>query len=159
MSKPVTHQKSSAASRSRRANGVPRYAWTSMQTSWEPREKKARSAWIAAADARKAVQASIAAAFGRYLDGSGPELPVTERMTAQSLILPLFHDLAESDQDRIIDGRGVGTTPIPAIPLPPGPHTVVLRNAELDASRTLPVVIKPGKPTLLRVDLRRAEQP
>jgi hypothetical protein len=72
MSKPVTHQKSSAASRNRRANGVPRYAWTSMQTSWEPREKKARSAWIAAADARKAVQASIAAAFGRYLDGSGP---------------------------------------------------------------------------------------
>jgi dTDP-4-amino-4,6-dideoxygalactose transaminase len=38
-----------------------------------------------------------------YLDGSGPELPVTERMTAQSLILPLFHDLAESDQDRIIE--------------------------------------------------------
>jgi len=38
-----------------------------------------------------------------YLDGSGPDLPVTERMTAQSLILPLFHDLAESDQDRIIE--------------------------------------------------------
>lgn len=59
--------------------------------------------------------------------------------------------------DVTVDGRGAGTTPIPAIPLPPGPHTVVLRNAELGASRTLPVVIKPGKPTLLRVDLRRAE--
>ena len=59
--------------------------------------------------------------------------------------------------DVSVDGRSAGTTPIPAISLPPGPHAVVLRNAELGAARTLPVVIRPGKPTLLRVDLRRTE--
>lgn len=30
-------------------------------------------------------------------------LPVTERLTADSLILPLFHDLSESDQNRVVD--------------------------------------------------------
>ena len=30
-------------------------------------------------------------------------LPVTERLTTGSLILPLFHDLAQADQDRVID--------------------------------------------------------
>ncbi len=33
---------------------------------------------------------------------SGP-LPVTERLSNDSLILPLFHDLSESDQDRVVD--------------------------------------------------------
>jgi len=32
----------------------------------------------------------------------GAELPVTERMTAASLILPLFHELTEAQQDRVI---------------------------------------------------------
>jgi perosamine synthetase len=31
------------------------------------------------------------------------ELPETERLTNQSLILPLFHDLAEADQDRVVE--------------------------------------------------------
>ena len=31
------------------------------------------------------------------------ELPVTERLTDSTLILPLFHQLTESDQDRVID--------------------------------------------------------
>ena len=36
--------------------------------------------------------------------GSGPfDLPVTEHLTAQSLILPLFHDLTNDDQDRVVD--------------------------------------------------------
>jgi dTDP-4-amino-4,6-dideoxygalactose transaminase len=30
-------------------------------------------------------------------------LPVTERMTARTLILPLYHQLSEADQDRVID--------------------------------------------------------
>ena len=30
------------------------------------------------------------------------DLPVTEQLTEQSLILPLFHDLTESDQDRVV---------------------------------------------------------
>jgi perosamine synthetase len=32
----------------------------------------------------------------------GP-LPVTERLTASSLILPLFHDLADEDQERVVE--------------------------------------------------------
>jgi perosamine synthetase len=30
-------------------------------------------------------------------------LPVTERMTADSLILPLFHGLSRAEQDLIVD--------------------------------------------------------
>jgi hypothetical protein len=47
----------------------------------EPREKKARSAWIAAMNARRAVQAHIAEAFGRYVDGTGPG-PTDEQLLA-----------------------------------------------------------------------------
>ena len=32
----------------------------------------------------------------------GADLPVTERMTAASLILPLFHELTEDEQDRVV---------------------------------------------------------
>ena len=36
--------------------------------------------------------------------GSSPvDLPVTERITDRTLILPLYHELAEADQDRVID--------------------------------------------------------
>ena len=38
-----------------------------------------------------------------YADVDSVPLPVTERLTHDSLILPLYHDLAESDQDRVID--------------------------------------------------------
>jgi serine/threonine-protein kinase len=61
--------------------------------------------------------------------------------------------------DVSVDGRGAGTTPIAPVTLPPGPHTVVLRNAELGAARTVQVIIKPGQQTLLRIDLRRTESP
>lgn len=37
----------------------------------EPREKKARDAWIAAMRVRKAMQARIVEAFGKHVDGSG----------------------------------------------------------------------------------------
>lgn len=59
--------------------------------------------------------------------------------------------------DVSVDGKPMGTTPIAPIQLPPGPHSVALRNAELGASRSFSVVIKPGQPTLLRIDLRRTE--
>lgn len=59
--------------------------------------------------------------------------------------------------DVSVDGRSVGTTPLAPISLPPGPHSVVLRNGELGASRSLSVTVKPGKPAQLRVDLRRSE--
>jgi perosamine synthetase len=38
-----------------------------------------------------------------YADLPRVELPVTERLTADSLILPLFHQMTEVDQDRVVD--------------------------------------------------------
>lgn len=72
MSKPVTHKKGIAAWRNSRSIRAARYARSSARTWREPREKKARGAWIAAMRVRKAMQARIAEAFGRYVDGSGP---------------------------------------------------------------------------------------
>ena len=34
--------------------------------------------------------------------GDSP-LPVTERLTDHTLILPLFHQMTDSDQDRVVD--------------------------------------------------------
>ncbi len=38
-----------------------------------------------------------------YADVAGRGLPVTERLTRTSVILPLFHEMAESDQDRVVE--------------------------------------------------------
>ena len=38
-----------------------------------------------------------------YAGVDSVSLPVTERLTRNSLILPLYHDLSEADQDRVID--------------------------------------------------------
>jgi perosamine synthetase len=38
-----------------------------------------------------------------YADLPRVELPVTERLTSDSLILPLFHQMTEDDQDRVVD--------------------------------------------------------
>ena len=59
--------------------------------------------------------------------------------------------------DVSVDGKSVGTTPMPAIQLAPGPHSVVVRNAELGATRSGSVTIKPGQTSSLRFDLRRTE--
>jgi perosamine synthetase len=37
-----------------------------------------------------------------YADTAVPELPVTEWLTRQSLILPLFHQLTEAEQDKVV---------------------------------------------------------
>lgn len=37
-----------------------------------------------------------------YQDQPHATLPVTERLTARSLILPLFHDMTEEEQDRVV---------------------------------------------------------
>lgn len=60
--------------------------------------------------------------------------------------------------DVIVDGKAAGTTPLAPIQLAPGPHSIVLRNAELGAVRNMWVTVKPGAPTLLRVDLRKTDQ-
>ncbi len=47
-----------------------------------------------------------------YAGHGQPSLPVTERLTRQSLILPLFHGITEADQDLVasvvLDAGGVG---------------------------------------------------
>jgi len=37
-----------------------------------------------------------------YADTPAPPLPVTERLTARTLILPLYHQLTEAEQDRVV---------------------------------------------------------
>jgi len=37
-----------------------------------------------------------------YQDHPHAELPVTEQLTARSLILPLFHDMTEAQQDAVV---------------------------------------------------------
>jgi perosamine synthetase len=49
---------------------------------------------------RGIMAAHLEPACARFADGP---LPVTERLTRDSLILPLFHDLEEADQDRVIE--------------------------------------------------------
>ena len=38
-----------------------------------------------------------------YAGAAGRGLPVTERLTRTSLILPLFHEMTEPDQDRVVE--------------------------------------------------------
>jgi perosamine synthetase len=38
-----------------------------------------------------------------FADVASPPLPVTERVTRQSLLLPLFHELTDAQQDHIVD--------------------------------------------------------
>jgi dTDP-4-amino-4,6-dideoxygalactose transaminase len=55
-----------------------------------------------------------------YADHQHGLLPITERITANSLILPLFHDLTEEEQDLIVSTivRAAGmTTADPGVPL------------------------------------------
>lgn len=48
-----------------------------------------------------------------------PSLPVTERLTAHSLILPLFHQMTEQEQDHVVSVVTYAlTAPAPAIPVP-----------------------------------------
>jgi serine/threonine-protein kinase len=69
--------------------------------------------------------------------------------TLQVIVLP-WGDVS-------VDGKSVGTTPIPAIQLAPGTHTVTVKNAELGASRSAAVSVKPGQPASVKFDLRRTE--
>jgi serine/threonine-protein kinase len=59
--------------------------------------------------------------------------------------------------DVSVDGKAIGTTPLPSISLAPGPHSIVVKNAELGATRSGSVNIKPGQASSVRFDLRRTE--
>jgi serine/threonine protein kinase len=56
-----------------------------------------------------------------------------------------------------VDGASKGTTPIGAISLPAGPHTVVVTNPELGALRSATVKIVGGKSHSLRFDLKKSD--
>ncbi len=56
-----------------------------------------------------------------------------------------------------VDGASKGTTPIGAISLPAGTHTVVVTNPELGASRSATVKIVGGKSHSLRFDLKKSD--
>jgi hypothetical protein len=61
---------------------------------------------------------------------------------------------AEPWADVVIDGKPAGRTPLDAVALPIGQHTVVFSNPEL-GSRRYEVGVRAGAPTRLAVDLRR----
>lgn len=69
-----------------------------------PLDRDGLLARLAAADisARRGIMAAHRQPPYRDLVEPGA-LPVTEHLTDTTLILPLFHQLAESDQDRVID--------------------------------------------------------
>jgi perosamine synthetase len=54
-----------------------------------------------------------------YANAARPLLPVTERLTAHSLILPLFHQMTESQQDHVVSvlmSALAGSTPAMSLP-------------------------------------------
>jgi dTDP-4-amino-4,6-dideoxygalactose transaminase len=54
-----------------------------------------------------------------YADGAIPSLPVTERLTKCSLILPLFHQMTDSQQEHVVSVmRSALTNPAPAMSVP-----------------------------------------
>ena len=55
-----------------------------------------------------------------------------------------------------VDGRAIGETPIANLSLPIGNHEVVFRHPELGEQRQT-VVVKPGPPVRVGVDLRKGQ--
>lgn len=56
-----------------------------------------------------------------------------------------------------VDGKPYGTTPMGAIPLAAGPHTVVVTNPELGATRSAVVKVMPNKQAAVKFDLEKAK--
>lgn len=91
-----------------RAVGDPAFGTSNFQSFWVeveadyPLDREALMAALAAADisARRGIMAAHRQpAFAR----AQAELPVTERLTDTTLILPLFHQLSDTEQARVID--------------------------------------------------------
>jgi dTDP-4-amino-4,6-dideoxygalactose transaminase len=92
-----------------RAVADPLYGTSNFQSYWVevtrpyPLDREGLLAAIAEADisARRGIMA--AHRQGPYRDLAAPgSLPVTEQLTDNTLILPLYHELTESEQDRVI---------------------------------------------------------
>lgn len=86
----------------------PAYGTTNYQSFWVllpddfpvSRDELMRRMAEAGASARRGIMA--AHLEPAYADVAHRPLPVTERLTARSLILPLFHDMTEAEQDLVI---------------------------------------------------------
>jgi len=86
----------------------PDYGTTNYQSFWVllpddfpvSRDELMRRMAEAGASARRGIMA--AHLEPAYADVAHRPLPVTERLTARSLILPLFHDMTEAEQDLVI---------------------------------------------------------
>lgn len=55
-----------------------------------------------------------------------------------------------------IDGRPVGMTPIGAVSVPPGSHTVTATNSDLGATRAATVKVVSGKTAFVKFDFKKA---
>jgi dTDP-4-amino-4,6-dideoxygalactose transaminase len=94
-----------------RAVSDPAWGTTNFQSYWVevgegyPLDREALMAALAAAEisARRGIMAAHRQpAYVRRDTGTVP-LPVTERLTDHTLILPLFHQMSESEQSRVVD--------------------------------------------------------
>ena len=91
-----------------RAVADPDYGTGNYQSFWVevgagyPLDREGLLAALARADvsARRGIMAAHRQPPYRHLPA---DLPVTERLTERTLILPLYHQLDEADQDRVID--------------------------------------------------------
>jgi dTDP-4-amino-4,6-dideoxygalactose transaminase len=96
-----------------RAVSDPGYGTSNFQSYWVevlpgfPTDREGLLAALAAADisARRGIMAAHRQAPYRDLAPAG-SLPVTERLTDNTLILPLYHELSEAEQDRVLDVLG-----------------------------------------------------
>lgn len=101
--------------------GDPEYGRTNFQSFWmllpedarAGRDELLRLLATAGISARRGIMA--AHTEPAYADEAPQALPVTMRITADSLILPLFHDLSTAEQDVIVDvvtGALAATAPV-----------------------------------------------
>jgi dTDP-4-amino-4,6-dideoxygalactose transaminase len=94
-----------------RAVGDPAWGTTNYQSYWVevepvfPTDREGLMARLAAADisARRGIMAAHRQPAYRGRDVGKATLPVTERLTDNTLILPLFHQMSESEQARVVD--------------------------------------------------------
>jgi dTDP-4-amino-4,6-dideoxygalactose transaminase len=94
-----------------RAVQDPAWGTTNFQSFWVevedgfPLDREGLLAHLAAADisARRGIMASHLQPAYRDRDTGGHELPNTERLTSRTLILPVFHQLSDSDQARVVE--------------------------------------------------------
>jgi dTDP-4-amino-4,6-dideoxygalactose transaminase len=63
--------------------------------------------------ARRGIMASHRQPAYADVDSGGPALPVTEHLTDNTLILPLFHQMSDSDQARVVDVLRAGAAAAP----------------------------------------------